>query len=133
MRFVFLLPFIVSLNLFAIGGTPKATSLNTNTSANVLGPNYSDPNAAFFSTLRGLGNFVLINGSSLGSIAITFPVGAETCKTLNSTLNGREFTVPASSALVIDAKQIPMNKYVCVRSKSYGSSLTSGTIDLTVW
>lgn len=141
MRILFLLLSVVSITAYPVtGGAGHARSMElvTVTSASTrLGPNYGENNGSFGAqltlaqggSLAGVSQFAVYNGSSLGSIGVSFPLGNNNCKTSN--LNFREFTVPASTGYE-PGKAVAINKEVCVRSKT-GSSLTSGTISITVW
>lgn len=136
MKLLFAAMLLVSTTYGATSGAghPRSTSLTTTSPGNTtrLGPNYGENNGTFFSDLSGVSQFAIFNGSSLGSIAISFPLGNNTCGNQPfATMTTREFVVPASTGFSPD-KLVAINKYACVRSKT-GSSLASGTIELTVW
>ncbi len=113
-------------------GHLRSTTLSPNGVTKHLGPNYGETNGAFFSDLAGVSSFALYNGSSLGSIAITFPLGSDDCHAgSNSKFTTKELVIPASSG-INPTKPIAINKYACVRSKT-GASIDSGDIELSVW
>ena len=133
-RLLFILPLFFSLVTFAEtrgAGLPKSPTASVDAKATAIGTAYSDTYTEVLSTIAGASQFSIINGSSLGTLGLTFPLGNRTCKTAG--LTAKEFTIPASSGLVVDGKAVAIGKYACIRSKSFGASLSSGVIDLTVW
>lgn len=132
--FAVILSLFLSPVLFAVtggAGNPKSPTSSINTKTTAIGPAYTDGNNLALDNIQGASAFSVVNGSSLGTLGVAFPKGANGCN--ESGLTGREFTVPASSGIIIDSKQVAIFRKMCIRSKSSGSSLTSGLIDPTVW
>lgn len=93
----------------------------------IVGTHYGATGATVLSSLKGVSNIAVYNGSSLGSVAVSRGTSGLTCDV--STVDN--FEVPASTGLVIE--DVAINKVVCIRSLSFGSSLTSGVVSVSAW
>lgn len=122
--FLLAIALLTSSSLFATpyGGLPSEM-VARNAASSTIGLLYSSANAEVFSNMKAKSNFSIYNGSgsSLG-------VGVRSNSCASTTLDN--YMIPAATGLVIE--DVAMAKALCIRSLS-GSSITSGTVFLSVW
>jgi len=97
-----------------------------NTNSNNLGTAYTDTESNVLSGLGGAQNFSVFNGSTLGSIVLSFGTDGLTCD--GSSVD--HYLIPSETGLLVE--NVAINKVICLRSQT-GSSITSGTISTSVW
>lgn len=104
-------------------GVP-ATMAIRNSNTTIIGTAYTSSNASLGSAIKGVANIAIVNGSTLGEIAISVKGTACDSGTVDA------FAIPASTSAVFE--DVAVGKVICVRSLT-GSNITSGKVYLSVW